>query len=57
MQFLYYGADFMITWYLRLKFITNAELEHYGIKYRWASWESNEEWNVMIEKNIYVNKS
>lgn len=57
MQFLYYGADFMITWYLRLKFITNAELEHYGIKYRWASWESNDEWNVMIEKNIYVNKS
>lgn len=28
----YYGVDFMITWYLRLKFITKLELEHH-----WAS--------------------
>lgn len=49
----YYGVDFMITWYLRLKFITKLELEHH-----WASTDEQvgkARWmKCYNRKNIYV---
>lgn len=49
----YYGVDFMITWYLRLKFITKVELEHH-----WASTDEQvgkARWmKCYNRKNIYV---
>lgn len=47
----YYGVDFMITWYLRLKFITKLELEHH-----WASTDEQvgKAMKCYNRKNIYV---
>lgn len=49
----YYGVDFMITWYLRLKFITKLELEHH-----WASTDEQVGKAMWMKcyngKNIYV---
>lgn len=49
----YYGVDFMITWYLRLKFITKLELEHH-----WASTDKQVGKAMWMKcyngKNIYV---